>query len=287
MGRLWLFLLSVSFFSSTPARQPSMEEAVEKLERALNEGGEAGLIIGLLEEIASCDISSEEAVDYDLDDLLLQSYERMDEENRGKFILLLADLVAYMRDPRNIYESIRPLLTPTCGYSLEIAHVIFIVKKNFSFEFGDFYSSLFECISKEQLEDDRCRKLFLILNILEDRSVPLGIVKAIIKKLCRTALEMGTKGALEIVWCVLWLMRMHPMAFVMARSDGYDEELEFFMGVTLDKFQPYLHELEILYESVAEIKKVIDQIWNEANNPRNRMRLVTLANFGFPALESA
>ena len=159
------------------------------------------------------------------------------------------------------------------------------MKKEFGFEFDEFFKNLMFCMNPVTIGHRIEKRLMLLMMVLEDKSSTLTTVKAVIKKLCSISLLVGSSDCHKILWTVLWIMRLHPMAYSMARAESFVKELEWTSRITFDEFQPYLFELDILSESVKGITNVIRQIKDEACDVKKRPRLITFTNFMFPELE--
>lgn len=262
-----------------------MEQAVEKLNVMLR--NECSGILDVLEElaIASQDATPDELAEYDLDDILVSSFGRICKEEHARFVILLSDLVSYMRDPRNIYSSIQTYFGPECAFSMEVAKVVCIMRRSFNFEFDDFFCNLFNCLIPTSIEKDPERTLFFVLTVFEDKNIPLRVVRPFVKKLCNISLQMSSAHCQKTLWTVLWIMRLHPMAYAMARRESFNRQLEWSTSITMDEFQPYLFELDVLGESLSGIRRIVGAIKSEALDVKNRPRFVSLVNFTFPDIE--
>lgn len=266
-----------------------MDQVVERLSLLLenNVPSQEDAILDTLEELASSsqDATPEELAAHDLDDVLVTVFERVSEESHVRVVALVLDLIPLMRDPRNIYSSIETYFVPECSFSMEVANAVHMMRRSFNFEFDNFFDNLFDCMTPGNIENDVERKLFFLLTVFEDRSTPLATVKPFIKKLCGISLQTGSRHSHKILWTVLWIMRLHPMAYAMAGRESFDQELEWCVSVTMHEFQPYLFELDILQESLDGIRSVVRMIRNEAAHVGSRPRFVSLASFAFPRLE--
>ncbi|AFM98177.1 hypothetical protein EHEL_041270 [Encephalitozoon hellem ATCC 50504] len=266
-----------------------MERAVHNLELVLENGveGQSEMIIDVLKDLVQASLRStdEEIANYELDEMLMESLDKTSYEEHRELVEMLPDLISCMRDPRNIVPAIEKYFDPKCDFSIDAAKVMFVMKRDFGFEFDGFLSTLFDCVSPKNIEKDIERKLLFILMVLGDNSVPLAVAKAFIKKLCSISLQMKSSHCHKILWAVLWIMRFHPMAYIMAREDGFRKDLEWAESITMDKFQPYLFELDILSESLEGIKKIVNLIRREAGDAKSRPRLLSLSNITFPRLE--
>ncbi|ADM11421.1 uncharacterized protein Eint_041320 [Encephalitozoon intestinalis ATCC 50506] len=266
-----------------------MDEAVEKLELVLESKVEnlPEKIMDALEDLvqASLECSSEEMVEYELDEILINAFDKTSHKDHKRLMEMLLDLMSCMRDPRNIYPAVEKYFSPECNFSMDAAKVIFVMKRDFGFEFDGFLSTLLDCIRPENIENDTERRLFFILMVLDNGSVPLVVTKAFVKKLCNVSLQVKSSCCHKILWGVLWIMRFHPMAYAMAKRESFEKDLEWNVSVTINQFQPYLFELDILSESLKGIQKVVSLIKREAMDAKNRPKLLSLDNVIFPKLE--
>lgn len=266
-----------------------MDQAVDNLALALESEGknQPKQIIDALACLAqaSRECPTEEVASYELDELLADSFEKTPAEDHRRLVEMLPDLVSCMRDQRNIYPAIERYFEPECSFSIDVAKVVFIMKKDFGFEFDNFFPNLFSCIVPANIEDGIERKLLFILVALEDKSIPLSTIRAFVKKLCSVSLQVGSLSCHKILWTVLWIMRHHPMAYAMARNESFRKDLEWDLSITMERFQPYLFELDMLRESLKGIKKVVSLIRREAKDASARPKILTLFSFMFPELE--
>lgn len=266
-----------------------MEQAVDNLELILESRAEnkSEMIMEALEGLLKSILESsyEEIANYELDEMLAESFDKTVCKNHKRFVEMLPDLVSCMRDPRNIFPAIEKYFNPKCGFSIDVAKVVFVMKRDFGFEFDGFHSTLFDCVTPRNIEEDIEKKLLFILMVLEDSSIPLVVAKAFIKKLCSISLQVKSSHCHKILWTVLWIMRFHPMAYAMARKESFRKDLEWTASIEMDRFQPYLFELDILGESLEGIKKIVNLIKREAVHTKNRPKLLSLAGISFPRLE--
>ncbi|UYI27516.1 hypothetical protein J0A71_06g13870 [Encephalitozoon cuniculi] len=266
-----------------------MEQAVGKLDSALEcrDENRSEMVMDALESLVqiSRECSAEEMAGCELDELFVDSFDKISPKNHKRLVEMLPDLVSYMRDPRNIYSSIERYFRPECHFSVDVAKVVFVIKRDFGLEFDGFLSNLFDCISPDNIEHNIERKLFFILMALGDSSVSLLTAKAFIKKLCSISLQMRSSCCHKILWTVLWIMRLHPMAYAMARRESFRKDLEWTVSIEINRFQPYLFELDILSKSLEGIRKVTGLIKREAMDAKHRPKLLSLANFVFPKME--
>lgn len=230
--------------------------------------------------------AAEELAEHDLDDVLAAAFERVSGDSHGRFVVLLSDLVSLMRDPRNVYPLLETHLHSECSFSLDAAAVVFVMRRDFKLEIDGFFGRLFECITAAGIEEDAEGRLLFLLTVFEDRSVPLGVVMPFVKKLCGLSLQTGSVCCHRILWTVLWIMRLHPMSYAMAMPESFRKECGWSTAESMDAFQPYLFELDILEESVDGIRRIVRAIRNEAKDAGNRPKLTTLASFRFPELKT-
>ncbi|KAH9411563.1 hypothetical protein HK407_04g06670 [Ordospora pajunii] len=271
------------------ADSESVGRAVEQLRCALKSEywNASSLVIEALECIAACakKCKRELKLEWKLDDMIVDAFNRTDEADRERFVLLLPDLVFCMRDPRNIYPSIERYFVPGFLFCFDVAELVFLMKKDFGYEFEGFFRNLLCCMNPMTMGHHIEKRLMLVMLVIEDKSSTLATVKAIIKKLCSISLLMRSADCHKILWTVLWIMRLHPMTYSMARAESFVKELEWTSSIIFNEFQPYLFELDILSESVKGIRNVIRQIKDEACDIKKRPRFITFTNFMFPELE--
>ncbi|AFN82899.1 hypothetical protein EROM_041330 [Encephalitozoon romaleae SJ-2008] len=266
-----------------------MEQAVANLGLILESRAEnkSKMVMEALEGLVKSILGSsyEEIANYELDEMLTESFDKTVCEDHKRFVEMLPDLVSCMRDPRNIFPAIERYFNPECDFSIDVAKVVFVMKRDFGFEFDGFHSTLFDCITSRNIEEDIEKKLLFILMTLEDGSTPLAVAKAFIKKLCNISLQVKSSHCHKILWTILWIMRFHPMTYVMARKESFRKDLEWAVSIEMDSFQPYLFELDILGESLEGIKKIVNLIKREAVHAKSRPKLLSLTDISFPRLE--
>ncbi len=233
-----------------------MNQAIQELEQNINIEDRELLLFFLNKVISEMkNLSNEELATYSID-FIIKDLLRI--HKCGELIEKIPDLLPIIRDPRNFYNELEMLFEDS-KLTIATLMLIYELSKNYNFEYEHFYEKLENATNIENVNSDGF--IFFLLQCLENKNVPLNVIKRFLHILSSLSVNVSSSVCLKLIYSILVIMRMHPVAF---------------------KFSNELKELYILAYSFEPIYIIVKRIFIESSDSTKRPKQVFLDNFLFP-----